>query len=152
MLSFSYFLPSHHPFAISFLPPSSFACFFSQVCVCGGGGYSEPRRVCVCCLIAVGMETSVISRRSLPCRPANNQHPLCACSTSRCLSSSLSPPPSPPPSPPLSHACCHNDKPHSAIVPRCSPTRTKNGGGYLPPKGGLVEIEEGKRGIAARVE
>lgn len=103
--------------------------------------------VCVCCLIAVGMETSVISRRSLPCRPANNQHPLCACSTSRCLSSSLSPPCSLLPSPPLSHACCHNDKPHSAIVPCCSPTRTKNGGGYLPPRGGLVEIEEGKGGL-----
>lgn len=69
-------------------------------------------------LIAVCIETSVISQRSLPCRPANNQHPLCACSFSLCLYS-LSPSLSL-----LSHACCHNDKPHSAIVPRCSP-RTK---------------------------
>lgn len=79
-------------------------------------------RACVCAhqsLIAVCIETSVISQRSLPCRPANNQHPLCACSFSPCLFSLSSSLP-----PFLSPACCHNDKPHSAIVPCCSP-RTK---------------------------
>lgn len=83
-----------------------------------GGGYSEYRRhMCVYQgLIAVCIETSVINQCSLPCRPANNQHPLCACSCclfSLCPLLSL-----------LSHACCHNDKPHSTIVPRCS-SRTK---------------------------
>lgn len=70
-------------------------------------------------LIALCIETSVISRHSLPRRPANNQHPLCARSFSPRLSS-LSPGLSL-----LSHACCHNDKTHSAIVPCCSP-RTKD--------------------------
>lgn len=79
-----------------------------EACVC----------VCVKSLIVVCIETSVISQCSLPCHPANNQHPLCACSFSLCLSS-LSPS-----LPFLSPACCHNDKPHSAIVPHCSP-RTK---------------------------
>lgn len=98
-MSFLFSLSQPPPFCLS--ATSSLACTFSLMCVCvcvlGGGagagsGYSERGR-CMCVhqgLIAVCIETSVISQRSLPCRPANNQHPLCACSFSLCLSS-LSP-------------------------------------------------------------
>lgn len=75
-------------------------------------------------LIAVCIDPSVISWCSLPCRPANNQHPLCA--YSRSLSSLSSPSFLPPPPP--SHACCHNDKPHSTIVPLLF--RKNKEGGY----------------------
>lgn len=108
--------------SLYFSATSSLAGFLSDValsvvCVCVVGGVLSLSGVFVRQgLIAVCIELSVISQHSLPCCPANNQHPLCACSFSLPLffvSLSL-----------LSHACCHNDKPHSAIVPCCSP-RTK---------------------------
>lgn len=118
-----FFLLSSLPVFAS-VPPPSLLVLFSFILqgkkVCGWWWifWARTRHVCVKSLIVVCIETSVISQCSLPCHPANNQHPLCACSFSLCLSS-LSPS-----LPFLSPACCHNDKPHSAIVPHCSP-RTK---------------------------
>lgn len=69
-------------------------------------------------LIAVCIDPSVISCCSLPCRPANNQHPLCACSHSL---SSLSPsfPSCPPPMP-----VATTTSPTLPLFPCCS-ARTK---------------------------
>lgn len=53
-------------------------------------------------LIAVCIDPSVISWCSLLCRPANNQHPLCACSRSLSSLSLSFPSSSPPPPRPVS--------------------------------------------------
>lgn len=127
---FSYhFFPSQAPpFCLS--STFSLSCSVSlmllkNVCVwVAGGGYSECRRHMSVHqgLIAVCIETSVISQHSLPCRPANNQHPLCACSCSHCLSSL---------SPSLSSLVSCLLPQRQAPVRHCSPLFSKNkGGGY----------------------
>lgn len=76
-------------------------------------------------LIAVCIDPSVISWCSLPCRPANNQHPLCACSHSLSSLSLSSLPALPlPPPPPCLMPVATTTSPTLPLFPRCS-ARTK---------------------------